>query len=595
MTRSLEGRRRKGRGGNRIELWRRRAVEEWTMTKFLGTGVAALALLAGIAPGRAAAGGREAVVIFNSRMPESKAIADHYAALRQVPTNQIFGFDLSTTEEIRRAEFRDDLQRPLAEGLEARKLWRVASSVIPAGSNEAARVEWKVAESKIRYAVLCYGVPLKILRDDSVQEEGADKLRPEMRRNEASVDSELMLLPLLRQKLPLSGPLRSPVYAATNTALLHPTNGVLMVARLDGPSPGIARELVDKALQAERGGLWGRAYFDLRNITDPGYKPGDDSIRAAAEIARHLGFETVVDDQPGTFSSSFPMSQIAFYAGWYDQDVSGPFARAKVEFMPGAFAYHLHSYSAATLRSTNKFWVGPLLAKGAAATLGCVDEPYLAGTPDMAVFTARWMFSGFTFGEAALASQPVLSWQTTVVGDPLYCPFGGNPDLLQDELLRQNSPNLEWSYLRLLNVNLANGRPLNDCVNFLEELDLTKKSAVLMEKLGDLYAAQGKPSSAAHSCLEALKLDPSPQQRLRLLLAAMGRLAALDRAAEAWSAYETLRKDYADFPDKAALEPQALALARKLGKTDEVARIEASIQRLSEPAAGHSSNSAAQR
>ena len=40
------------------------------------------------------------------------------------------------------------------------------------------------------------------------------------------------------------------------------------------------------------------------------------------------------------------MSQIALYAGWYERNASGPFAQPKVEFMPGAFAYHLHSFSA---------------------------------------------------------------------------------------------------------------------------------------------------------------------------------------------------------------------------------------------------------
>ena len=156
---------------------------------------------------------------------------------------------------------------------------------------------------------------------------------------------------------------------------------MLLVARLDGPTPAIARGLVDKALQAEADGLWGRAYFDLRNITDPGYKLGDDWIRGAAEICRRLGFETVVDENPGTFPAAFPMSQIAFYIGWYDGTVSGPFAQPTVEFMPGAFAYHLHSFSAATLRSASQNWVGPLLAKGATITMGCVAEPYLSGHP----------------------------------------------------------------------------------------------------------------------------------------------------------------------------------------------------------------------
>ncbi len=225
-------------------------------------------------------------------------------------------------------------------------------------------------------------------------EAGMENMRPEMRRDEAAVDSELALLPLIEEKLPLAGPLRNPVYTTTNARdRCIPTNGVLLVTRLDGPTPAIARGLVDKALQAEADGLWGRAYFDLRNITEPGYKQGDDWIRGAAEICRRMGFETMVDENPGTFPAAFPMSQIAIYIGWYDGNVSGPFTQPAVEFMPGAFAYHLHSYSAATLRSTNQNWAGPLLAKGATITMGCVDEPYLSGTPDVAVFTARLIYN----------------------------------------------------------------------------------------------------------------------------------------------------------------------------------------------------------
>ena len=121
------------------------------------------------------------------------------------------------------------------------------------------------------------------------------------------------------------------------------------------PAPDIARGLVDKALAAERDGLWGRAYFDARGLDKTNsYYLGDEWILGAAEICRELGFETTVDKNPATFPADFPMSQIAIYCGWYDGNVSGPFALPKVEFMPGAFAYHLHSFSAATLRSTNR-------------------------------------------------------------------------------------------------------------------------------------------------------------------------------------------------------------------------------------------------
>ena len=532
---------------------------------------------------RAANPGDEVIIVYNTRVPESRGVADYYAQRRLVPTNQIFGFALSTNDNMSRAEFRNALQKPLAKTLADKKLWKIGPAIVHATTNQPGRVDWKPVESKIRYAVLCYGVPLRIEKDPTFHEEGLEKLRPEMRRDEAAVDSELTLLPMIEQKLPLAGPLRNPVYTTTNTALLHPTNGVLLVARLDGPTPAIARGLVDKALQAEADGLWGRAYFDLRNITDPGYKLGDEWIRGASEICRHLGFETVVDENPGTFPAGFPMSQIAIYIGWYDGNVSGPFAQPTVEFMPGAFAYHLHSYSAATLRSTSQYWVGPLLAKGATITMGCVDEPYLSGTPDVAVFTGRLIVLGFTFGEAACASQPVLSWQTTVVGDPLYRPFGKNPDRLTQELELRRSKLIEWSYLRVVDINQALGKPTAELVALLEQVETTKHSAVLSEKLGDLYAAQGKPSSTVYMYRQALQLDPSPQQRIRLLLTLAEKLPALDREQEAYEDYQKLLQEFPNYPDKLSIYRKLLPLAQKLDKKADVQRCEAEINRLSPP------------
>ncbi len=527
--------------------------------------------------------GDEVVIVYNTKVPESRQIANYYAAKRLVPESQIFGYALTTNQDISRKEFRDELQMPLAKALSSKKLWRIGSVGVPATANLPEHTERRVLETKIRYAVLCYGVPLRIEADANLKEPGAEKLRPELRRDEAAVDSELALLPKIEQDLPLSGPLRNPTYGATNGFAVDPTNGVLMVARLDAPSADIVRGMIDKALEAETNGLWGRAYFDLRNITEPGFKMGDDWIRGAAEICIHLGFETVVDENPGTFPPGFPMSNIAWYAGWYDGEVTGPFLPAKVEFMPGAFAYHLHSYNAGTLHSTTHGWAGPLLAKGATITMGTVNEPYLSGTPEIAVFTARMIFYGFTFGEAAYASLPFLSWQSTIVGDPLYRPFGKNPDLLHRQLAVRHDKLIEWSYLRLANVNLAAKKPLGEVVLLLEGLDVTKTSAILNEKLGDLYTAQGKPSSAIHAYTQALKLDPSPQQKLRLLLTLGDKLPELNREPEACEAYQQLLRDFPDYPDSLGVYKKLLPLAEKLDNKAEVEHCKAEITRLTPP------------
>jgi uncharacterized protein (TIGR03790 family) len=537
-------------------------------------GTRLILLLLATAPWLVRAGGDEVVVIYNNRMPGSKLVAEHYAQMRQVPEAQVYGFDLPITEEMTRAEFSDALQFPLASRLVVDNLWRFGSVTNAATNGQPKRVENRVVESKIRYAVLCYGVPLKIAADPNLREPVRENVRPELLRNEAAVDSELAWLPLLKMNVPLSGPLPNWVYGTTNPALLHPTNGILLVARLDGPSVEIARGLVDKALAAERDGLWGRAYFDARGLaqTDTNYILGDEWILGAGEICRQLGFETTVDKNPATFPADFPMSQIAIYCGWYDGNVSGPFGLPKVEFMPGAFAYHLHSFSANTLRSTNENWVGPLLAKGATCTLGCVYEPYLTCTPNVAAFLARLIAGGFTFGEAAWTAQPVLSWQITVVGDPLYRPFGREPSALHAEFARTHNPLIEWSYLRIVDLGLAHGARVAQLAAFLETIPATTNSAVLTEKLADLFEMQGKPSSAIEMYQLALTRNPSPEQRIRIRLTLGEKLLAQHREADAIENYKQLLKESPDYPGKPSVEAKLAALEQKLAGTNAPAR-----------------------
>ena len=537
-------------------------------------------VVAGVVAASAAPAPSEVVVVYNTRVPESKAIAQHYAKVRNVPDNQIVGFSLSTGEEMSRREFQKELQRPLFQFMVKEKLWITGLRPAVTATNAPPKQEPGVVESKIRYAVLCYGVPVRIAKDNSIKEQETENLRPELQRNEAAVDSELAFLPLLERKLPVGGPLANPLYSATNSMALHPTNGLLMVARLDGPTPEIAHGLVDKAMQAETNGLWGNFYFDLRSITEEGYKIGDTWLRNAAEISKRLGFDPVVDEKPGTFTAGFPMSHIAFYAGWYDENVSGPFSRSKVEFMPGAFAYHLHSLSAGTLRTTNRHWAGPLLAKGATAVMGSVYEPYLAGTPDISVFAARFLYLGFSFGESAYASEPVLSWQTTMVGDPLYRPFARKMEELEQEFAKTGNSLQEWYYLRLVNLNVANGKSIIEAANLLQSLELTKISAVLSERLASLYAAQGKPSSAILTYENAVKLADG-DQRLRLLLTLGNHQQEAEKTEAAFNTYETLLKEYPSYPEKLGIYHKLENLAGKLNRAADRERYAKEISVLS--------------
>jgi uncharacterized protein (TIGR03790 family) len=524
-----------------------------------------LILFLAFSAGEVAVGNNEGAtvaVIYNRKLPESRSLAEYYAARRQVPTNQIFGFDLPTVETMTRLEFREDLQKPLIKRLEEGGLFRFQPS--EKGSDGTRTL----VEGKIRYLALCYGVPVKIVPDLTLVEEGSEKIRPELRRNEAAVDAELCLLPVAEKKYRLTGPLGNPFFNVTNVAAYHPTNGILLVSRLDGPTVEISRSLVDKAMEAETNGLWGRAYFDARGLTNGSYKPGDDWMRAASEITRRFGLETVFDDKPETFPASFPLSHVAVYAGWYDAQVSGPFARPKVEFMPGAVAYHLHSFSAHVLRTADQQWAGPLLARGATVTMGCVEEPYLEGTPQIAIFLHR-LYLGWSVGEAAYAAQSTVSWQTTVVGDPLYRPFRRSLRELHTDLMERRSRLVEWSEVQIANRNLVEGTATRKVIDYLNREPITPKSTVIQEKLGDLFASLGKVSNAIEAYSGALKLDPSPQQRVRLMLGLAAELAAFNREQPAFELYQQFLKEFPDYPGLPSVYQKLAQLADSLGKKSE--------------------------
>ncbi|WCJ59226.1 TIGR03790 family protein [Fontisphaera persica] len=497
------------------------------------------------------------VVVYNRDLPDSRRVAEYYATRRGVPPDYLLGLSLPKTETMSRAEYDQQLRAPLLRWLTENRHWKYADPQAPAGLP---------VQASIRFAVLCYGVPLKIRPEPALKEPAAAALPPALQRNEAAVDSELACLPGSVTNYLIAGALPNPFHGATNVARLHPTNGLLLVTRLDGPSAEIARGLVDQALAAETNGLWGRAYLDLRQTTDTNYALGDRWLATTAQMLWRMGYWTEVDTNAATFSAGYPMSHIAFYAGWYDEHVSGPFTLPEVEFMPGAFVYHLHSFSAASVRNPLQHWAGPLLAKGAAATIGFTDEPYLAGTLDVPTFTANWLGVGATFAEAAYAAQGNLSWQTTVIGDPLYRPAARRPEERHADLAARNSSLIEWSHAKVVVLNLATGLSPLEIMRYLENLTNTASSAVLTEMLADLYWQNRKLLDGLYTTESALQRGPSPQQKVRLYLKTAERLQFLQRYPQRLACLEALVKEFPDHPRTAEVKKEMAELKAKLAK-----------------------------
>ena len=142
------------------------------------------------------------------------------------------------------------------------------------------------------------------------------------------------------------------------------------------------------------------------------------------------------------------------------------------------------------------------------------------------------------------------------------------------ELARTHSPLIEWSFLRIVDLDLAHGVPVAQLANFVENLPATTNSAVLTEKLADLYEMEGKPSSAIDTYELALTRHPSPEQRIRIRLTLGDKLVAAGRENDAIENYRQLLAESPDYPGKPSVEAKMAALEQKLTNTNNAAKNE---------------------
>ncbi len=197
----------------------------------------------------------------------------------------------------------------------------------------------------------------------------------------------------------------------------------LMVSRLDGPTPQVARGLVRKAVEAEKAGLEGRVYIDTgyekAKTVKEAYGEYEQSLIETAELFRErTEFAVTVDSKAEVFGLG-QCPDTAIYCGWYS-------LRKYVDafdFKPGAIGYHIASLEAVDIRDPlSSQWVPAMLQDGITASMGAVSEPYLRAFPKPDEFFGE-LVRGKTLAEAFFRSKPFNSWQIMLIGDPLYRPF----------------------------------------------------------------------------------------------------------------------------------------------------------------------------
>ncbi|MDG1358562.1 MAG: TIGR03790 family protein [Akkermansiaceae bacterium] len=418
-------------------------------------------------------------VLYNSNIPQSMDLAAHYAQMRKIPMENLIGIQLTERGQISRSAYNTSLRDPLRNAFSARGWWtlgRTAEGMI------------MPATCKISTLVCMRGIPFKIAREviaPNPTEPSPKPKTPFAQSNEASVDSELAMMGI--QGIPTEGPLNNPYFKKDQSFASSKLPIMLLVGRIDGPSYEICKRMINDAVATESRGLWGMCYVDIAK-KGGGYASGDEWLENIAELNFFTGIPTVIDRNKQTFTTNYPMNDAALYYGWYTKHRNGSLLNEQFQFRQGAVATHLHSFSASNLRDSNSHWSGPILAKGAAATLGNVYEPYLHLTHHLDVFHDR-LIKGFSLVEAAYMAAPVLSWQHVVLGDPLYRPFlhlNGSGELAQQDR--------DYRAIRLAHENW--GKQPDTLVQKLRTAAAAKNNGKLYEYLG-LWHRQQKDHKVA--------------------------------------------------------------------------------------------------
>ena len=196
----------------------------------------------------------------------------------------------------------------------------------------------------------------------------------------------------------------------------------LMVSRLDGPGEHIAAALVDKAVSAERDGLDGFAYIDSGYSLKkkmPLYVEYDQSLYQTTSLLAERAQMKVIHEQTQKLFAPGKCPNTALYCGWYSLK---KYVDA-FDFVTGAVGYHIASWEAVDLRNPRSTqWCPAMLRDGITATIGAVDEPYLATFPKPDLFFSQ-LVNGKCLAEAFYRAKPYNSWQMVLIGDPLYTPF----------------------------------------------------------------------------------------------------------------------------------------------------------------------------
>ena len=383
----------------------------------------------------------EILVVANADIEQSVELGRYYCQQRKVPEGNILLLSLgkTLTGTISRDEYDKRIARPIRRRLSGMSGWAIKCLLTTYG------VPYKVgprgplkdqAEELKKLQVIAEQYEKAIANgqinsNDPCSGQEKTKIKQQLalvkreinwiigKETDASVDSELSMVRFGSYELYLW---QQNQFYRNNR---YPADLILtvMVSRLDGPTPQIARGLVDKAISAEKTGLHGFASIDSRGIPDDKQQDSfgyvDQQLRDLAALLRLRTDLEVKEERTEKLFEPGSCPQTVIYCGWYSLK---KYVDA-FDFVEGAVGYHIASFEAIDLRDANSTeWCPAMLVHGITATLGPVAEPYLSSFPNPKDFFLE-LLDGACLAEAFYHTEPFCSWQMLLIGDPLYTPF----------------------------------------------------------------------------------------------------------------------------------------------------------------------------
>ncbi len=411
-------------------------------------------------------------VVANGSVAESVQLGEHYLDKRQIDRNHFLSIPLPSAEKIDREDFERDIVLPIRKAIEERNLSQKIRVLVPlygipifvnAPLKEMPLLDAIAAIPQLSPKDIPPSLPslktsenwLRVLsRSPSVdtillsarlsyaigRQAGLALYRQQAEsrytydEGHASVDNELSFLWYDRSQYSVEYRIPSPFFHGQGTP--PGPFPLVLVSRIDGPTPEAATKLIDQAILAEQIGLSGKVYIDARGLQKSDGQLGyyDEEMRKAVKVfERQSVFPVVLENSERRFSNYHEAPDVALYCGWYRlRQYEDAFT-----FAPGAIGYHIASEEAVSLHDTGESgWCKNAVERGITSTLGPVSEPYVDAFPSPLEYFGLIATGRYSLVEAYALTSRSASWQMLLLGDPLYNPFRKKP-LIEPEQLVQ--------------------------------------------------------------------------------------------------------------------------------------------------------------